>query len=125
MQQTNRVTELFDQALANTNIPPSAIEVIAQFYAQTGNLPKLENSLEELAKIIPNQPEPWYDLAALKAVIGKNEEALQDLHRSLDLSAARLKTNSAARDLLAEARKDQRFNSLHNLPDFQKLIAPH
>jgi tetratricopeptide (TPR) repeat protein len=97
MQQTNRVAELFDQALANTNISPNAVGVIAQFYAQTGNLPKLEDTLEKLAKIIPNQPEPWYDLAALKAVIGKNEEALQDLRTSLDLS----------------------------LPAFQKLIPPH
>ena len=124
MQQTNRVVALFDQALANTNIPPEGIGLIAQFYAQTGNLPKLESTLEILAKALPNRPEPWYDLAALKAVIGKNGEALQDLHTSLDLSAARLKTNSAARDLLAEARKDQRFDSLRNLPDFQKLVPP-
>ena len=124
MQQTNRVAALFDQALANTNIPPEGIGLIAQFYAQTGNLPKLESTLEILAKALPNRPEPWYDLAALKAVIGKNGEALQDLHTSLDLSAARLKTNSAARDLLAEARKDQRFDSLRNLPDFQKLVPP-
>jgi tetratricopeptide (TPR) repeat protein len=124
MQQTDRVITLFDQALANTNIPPDGIGLIAQFYAQAGNLPKLESTLEILAKALPNRPEPWYDLAALKAVIGKNGEALQDLHTSLDLSAARLKTNSVARDLLAEARKDQRFDSLRNLPDFQKLVPP-
>ena len=51
---------------------------IAQFYAQIGNLPKLESALEKLAAIIPNQPEPWYDLAALNAVLGKTDESLQE-----------------------------------------------
>jgi tetratricopeptide (TPR) repeat protein len=124
MQQTNRVNQLFEQALATTNIPSSAIGVIAQFYAQTGNLPKLEGTLEKLAKTIPNEPEPWYDLAALKAVIGKKDEALQDLRTSLNLSAARLRTNSTAHNLLVEARKDQRFDSLTNLPDFKKIVPP-
>jgi len=89
MQQTSRVITLFDQALAEPGIPPDDIGAIAQFYAQTGNLPKLEDTLEKLAKILPKQPEPWYDLAALKTVLGKKDEALQDLHTSLDLSTAR------------------------------------
>jgi tetratricopeptide (TPR) repeat protein len=125
MHQTSRVIELFDQAVANPSIPPGDIGMIAQFYAQTGNLPKLEDTLEKLTKVLPNQPEPFYDLAALKTVLGKNNEALQDLRTSLNLSAARLKTNPGARDLLAEARKDQRFDSLRNLPDFQKLVPPN
>jgi tetratricopeptide (TPR) repeat protein len=125
MHQTGRVIALFDQAVANPGILPIDIGMIAQFYAQTGNLPKLEDTLVKLTKVIPNQPEPWYDLAALKTVLGKNNEALQDLRTSLDLSAARLKTNASARDLLAEVRKDQRFDSLRNLPDFQKLVLPN
>jgi len=125
LQQTNRVIELFDQTLAMPNIPSEVIGVIAQFYAQIGNLPKLESVLEKLAAIIPNQPEPWYDLAALNAVLGKPNESLQDLRTCLDLNAKRLQRDPKARDLLAEARKDQRFAPLHNLPEFQKLVPPH
>ncbi len=99
--------------------------MLARKQFQTGNLPKLEDTLAKLTKVIPNQPEPWYDLAALKNLLGKTNEALQDLRTSLDLSTARLKTNASARDLVAEARKDQRFDSLRNLPDFQKLVPPN
>jgi hypothetical protein len=31
-------------------------------------------------------------------------------------------TNPAARNLLVEAGKDPRFNSIRNLPEFQKLV---
>ena len=71
MQQTNRVIALFDQAVTNPYIPPDGISAIAQFYAQINNLPKLEEALGELVKTVPNQPETWYDLATLKAVLGK------------------------------------------------------
>jgi tetratricopeptide (TPR) repeat protein len=125
LQQTNRVIELFDQTLAIPNISSEAVGVVAQFYAQMGNLPKLEGALEKLATIIPNQPEPWYDLAALNAVLGKPNESLKDLRTCLDLSAKRLQRDPKARDLLAEVRKDQRFTSLHNLPEFQKLVPPN
>jgi tetratricopeptide (TPR) repeat protein len=124
LQQTNRIIEIFDQALSITNIPSGALGVIAQFYAQMGNLPKLESVLEKLAVITPNQPEPWYDLAALNAVLGKTSESLQDLRTCLDLSAKRLQRDPTARDLLATARKDQRFAPLRNLPEFQKLVPP-
>ena len=112
--------------LANPHISPNEIGVIAQFYAQTGNLPKLENARwKDLSPLLPNEPEPWYDLAAIKIVLGKTNESLQDLRTSLDLSAKRLKQNPKARDLLAEVRKDHRFDSLRNLPEFQKMVPPN
>jgi len=40
------------------------------------------------------------------------------------LSAARLKSNPAARDLLAQARTDGHLNSLRALPEFAKLVPP-
>jgi hypothetical protein len=49
---------------------------------------------------------------------------LQTCTKSLDLSAQRLKSNPTARDLLAEARKDQRFDPLRNLPEFKKWFRP-
>jgi hypothetical protein len=49
---------------------------------------------------------------------------MANLKAALDLSAERLKTNPAARDLQAEARKDPHLNSLRGLPEFQKLVPP-
>jgi len=131
IQQTNRAVELlrhaiglFDQALANPNIRYPDVAAMAQIAAQLGDMSKLELSLQKLVRLAPNQPEPLYDLAALDAILGKTSEALQQLQASLDLNAKRLATNPAARDLLAEARKDHRFDSLRNLPAFRKLVPP-
>ncbi|MDE3066541.1 MAG: DUF2723 domain-containing protein [Verrucomicrobiota bacterium] len=125
LQQTNRVTQLFNQALANAalSIPANDLGAIAQFYAQTGNLPQLEAVLEKLARLEPDQPEPWYDLAALQAVLNQRDSAIADLGRAIDLSDQRLKTNPTARNLLEVARTDGRLNSLRALPEFQKIVG--
>jgi tetratricopeptide (TPR) repeat protein len=125
MRQTGRVIELFDRALASPHISPNEIAVIAQFYAQTGNLPKLEGALEKMVAVAPNEPEPWCDLAAIKIALGKTNESLQDLRTSLELNAKRLKQNPKAHDLLDEVRKDRRLNALHSLPEFQQLVSPN
>jgi hypothetical protein len=125
MQQTNRAIELFDRALANPRISSSEAGFIAQTYAQIGNLSKLEGVLKKLVALAPDQPESYYNLAALDAVLGKQEEALQNLRTALDLSAKRLQSNLTAHDLLAEARKDNRFDSLRNLPGFLKIVPPN
>jgi tetratricopeptide (TPR) repeat protein len=124
MQQTNRTIELFDQALANPHISSSEAGFIAQEYAKMGNLTKLEEVLQKIVALVPDQPEPWYDIAALNVVLGKPDQGLQNLRKSLDLSAQRLKSNPKARDLLAEVRKDERFNSMRNTPEFQKIVPP-
>jgi tetratricopeptide (TPR) repeat protein len=123
MQQTNRAIELFDRALTNSHLNASEAGFIAQTYAQLGNLGKLEGVIEKLVTIVPNQPEPWYDLAALDAVLGKPDEAIQNLNRSLELSVQRHKTNSSSRDLRDEVRNDHRFDTLRTLPAFQKIIT--
>jgi tetratricopeptide (TPR) repeat protein len=125
MQQTNRAIELFDRALANPHITSNEAGFIAQKYAEMGNLTKLEEVLQKIVAIVPDQPEPWYDIAALNVVMGKPDQGLQNLRKSLDLSAQRIKGNPTARDLLAEARKDPRFDSVRNRPEFQKIVPPY
>ena len=124
MQQTNRAVELFDQALVSSNLTYPDAGAIAGYYSQMNNLPKLTKALEKLAALAPDQPEPHYDLAALEAYLGQTAPALTNLKIALDLSAARLKTNPAARDLLAQARTDGHLNSLRALPEFVKLVPP-
>jgi tetratricopeptide (TPR) repeat protein len=129
MQDTNRAAKLFkqaigmfDQALADPNIKPENVTAMAQISALTGDLPKLEVVLERLIVLKPGEPEACYDLAALKAVLGKKSEAIADLKRALDLSTQRLQNNPSARDLAAKAAKDSRFNSLRGDPEFQSLL---
>ena len=124
VQQTNRAIEFFDRALANPHISSGEAGFIAQQFAEMGNLTKLEAALQKIVSVAPDQPEPWYDLAALNIMLGKPDQGVQDLGKSLELSAQRLKTNPTARDLMAEARKDSRFDSVRNRPDFQKIVPP-
>jgi len=125
MQQTNRATDLLDRVLANPHVDAGAVSFIAQAYAQMGNLPKLETVIQKLVSLAPDQPEPVYDLAALDSVLGKQDEALQNLRKALDLSARRLKTNPKARDLTVDLQKDHRFDGLRNLQTFQQIVSPH
>jgi tetratricopeptide (TPR) repeat protein len=131
IQQTNRAVELlrnaagrFDQVLANPNLRYPDVAAMAQIAAQLGDMARLEILLQKLVSLAPNQPEPQYDLAALDAILGKTSEALHNLQTSLDLNAKRLAANPAAPDLRAKARTDSRFDSLRNLPAFQKLVPP-
>jgi tetratricopeptide (TPR) repeat protein len=124
MQQTNRAVELFSQALTSTNLKYPEAAAVAGYFSQLGNLPNLEIALQKLANLAPDQPEPHYDLASLQAFLGQTAPALTNLKLALDLSAQRLKTNPAARDLLTQARTDAHLNPLRSLPEFQKLVPP-
>ncbi len=122
MRQTNHATEIFDRVVKQTNPDVTAVAVVAQTYAQLDNLPKLEVTLEKLVALAPDQPETWYDLAALKGVMGNSGDALQALRHAVELSNERLKHDPKARNLIEEARKDQRFDVIRLLPEFQQLI---
>jgi len=122
MQQTNRAVQLFDQALGRPEIKFSDAAAIAQYSAQLGNYAMLETTLKKLVSLAPGQPEPLYDLAALEAITGQPTQSLQNLQASLTMSAQRLATNPAARDLVAAARTDPRFAAIRSLPEFQRLV---
>lgn len=121
---TNQALQMLDNIVNHPAADYRIIVEAAQLYGQLANWPKLENALERLVKVAPDSPEAWYDLAALKANLGKPTEAMPALTRALDLSAKRLQREPKARDLLAEARNDGRFASLRTSPDFQNLVAP-
>ncbi|HZL14195.1 MAG TPA: DUF2723 domain-containing protein [Verrucomicrobiae bacterium] len=129
MQDTNRTTALFRQSLplfnptlADLKITANNVAAMTQIAARLGDLPEIKILLEKFVMLKPNQPEAFYDLAALDAIMGKTNDALQNLQKSVALNNSRLLTNSSARDLLPQIRQDPRFNSIRNLPEFQKLV---
>ena len=115
---------LLDQAIANPNIRFNDVAAVAQYYAQAGNMTKLETALKKLVALAPGQPEPLYDLAALQAITGQTSVALENLKAALQLSTQRLATDPKARDLLATARTDPRFGATRTSPEFLKLVPP-
>ena len=123
MQQTNRAIQVLDKAASDPGADTSLLLKVAQQYAQMGNVPKLESTLERLVKMPAAGPEAWYDLAALKAGLGKSSEALAALKQALELSAERLQRDPKARDLLKEARRDARFDTLRQTPEFKNLMS--
>jgi thioredoxin-like negative regulator of GroEL len=124
LQKPDEALRTLDQAFNNPKLDVGGVMGLAQAYAALGNAPRLEAALDRLTKVMPENPEAWYDLAVLKAGIGKPAEALSALRQALDLSAKRLKQDPKARDLLANAQKEERFAPLRQMPEFQKLVSP-
>ena len=124
MQQPDASVAALDRALNDPKLDANGVLNLAQAYATAGNATKLEAALEKLTKVMPENPESWYDLAVLKASLGKTAEALPSLRQALDLSTKRLQHDPKARDLLANAKKEERFASLRKQPEFQKLVSP-
>ena len=123
LEHKDRAEQALDRVLNDSNAAAPLIPMAAQYYAQLGNWPKLERALETLVKVRPNQPEAWYDLARLKASLGKSGEAIQALSRALQLNKARLARDPKATNLEITAREDAQFQTLRNLPEFQKLVS--
>ena len=123
LQQTVDRLEALERANP-TNVDANAVLASAQAYAELQNVPKLEAALEKLTKVMPQSPEAWYDLAALKASLGKSSGGPGSTAAGAGFERQRLKHNPKARDLLANARKEPRFAPLRNLPEFKKLVPP-
>ena len=128
MQRTNDAVALLDRALASPAISYNEVAALAQLYSKLGSgyLNKLDDALQKLVTLAPEsiQPEAYYDLAALKAVLGKTSDALTNLRTAMDLNAKRLQRDPKAGDLAATNRSDPRFDALRSLPEFQKIILP-
>jgi thioredoxin-like negative regulator of GroEL len=126
--QQTAASDVLDQVLKSPYVTRDAIIAVAQYHIQMRNSPKIEQALQRLVEIQPDSPEAWYDLAALKASVGKATEAVDTLRKSLELSDARLKTTPSARNLREEVRKEgatneDRFRLLRPVPEFQSLLA--
>ena len=66
-------------------------------------------------------PVTLYDLWKCSS-LGKSSEALAAVKQALELSAARLQRDPNARDLFKDARKDARFDTLRQTPEFKNLV---
>ncbi len=123
MQQTNRTVEILRQVMTNPQVDSKAIVVVAQAFSQLNDFVGLETALDKLVQLVPDSPEGWYDLAALKIVLGKKSEAISALEHAMPLNAKRLATDPKGRDIRAEVLKDHRFDPLRNQLEFQKLVT--
>jgi len=124
MQQTGRAVQLYDAAMDRPEIGFQEAQSMAMAFAQMQDLARLGKALKKMVSLAPDLPEARSDLAALEAMTGQSNEALADLKVAMELNVKRLAQNPKANDLLKTVSQDPRFTALHNLPEFQKLIAP-
>ena len=124
LQKPQAAIQTLDKVFNDPKVDANTVLSIAQDYAALGDAPKLEAALERLTKVMPESPEAWYDLAVMRCGLGKVPESLATLRQALDLSTKRLKGDPKARDLLASARKEERFAPMRQMPEFKKLVPP-
>jgi len=121
MQRGDKATTVLDQMMAGPVTNEQVLQFVAEAYGQLGNFPKLETTVERLTQLNPHSPEWWYNLAAIKLVVGKTPEAISGLRTSLDENTKRLAQNPSAVNLLTQARTDPRFTALHSNAEFLQL----
>lgn len=121
-QQADRANQLLDTIIANPNVDANVLGSAGNIAVKLNSLPRIEAVLEKVTKLNPGNPEPWYDLAVMKATLNKPVEAVQALTEALDVNAKRLTANPAAPNLLTNAQAEPRFSALRALPAFQKLV---
>jgi tetratricopeptide (TPR) repeat protein len=120
--RTKEAVEVLGRLVNAPDVDASTLLKVAQFYARAANYDGLERALEKLVQVSPTSPEAWYNLAALRITLGKKAQAVTALHEALRLSAKRREQNPEARDLVAEATRDPRFQSLRGAPEWKEIV---
>jgi Flp pilus assembly protein TadD len=123
LHQGKLQVQTLDKVLGVESPDVNVLLQAAQQLATLGDYGRLEVTLQKLARTLPDSPEPLYDLAALRSLLGRHAEALQDLRQALKMSAERKVRDPKARDLLAEVQSDPRFNAMRTLPEFKALTS--
>jgi thioredoxin-like negative regulator of GroEL len=124
LHKTDAALRTLDRMMSQPKLTSSAAIQAAEQYGALGDFPRTEAALVKVTQLAPELPESWYDLAALKATVGKSQEALPPLRRALALSAKRQASDPKAHDLVAQARQDPSLASLRQTPEFKQLTAP-
>ena len=123
LQKPDLANRALDDALSRSNLDANLILQIAQQYVALANYPKLEATLEKLTRTVPNAPEAWYNLAAVRASIGNTTGAIPALKQALTLNAERRAKDPKATDLASQVEKDGRFASVRSLPEYKQLAT--
>jgi thioredoxin-like negative regulator of GroEL len=117
--------EILDQILANPQAGKNELMFVAQAANQLNQLAKVEKALERLTSINPNNPEAWFDLAGVQAMMNLQTQAVASLGESLRQNAQRRSKDSNSPNLYTNAVVDEKFNAVRLLPEFQRLITQY
>ncbi len=120
--QTNQALDVVDEIAANSGANADVLVQCAQLYVQASSIERLERVLTRLVLLAPDKPEAWYDLAGVRALMGRTDAALEAFAQCVKISNERLKNKPRSKDLAKESLVDYRFANLRSLPQFQKIL---
>lgn len=106
---------LTQRILQQPDLPPQFILEIARMYAETQKLELFINALELYVQRDPSQPRVWLDLAAAYAGAQRRPDAIRSLRRAIEIGGETIRD---------AARKDNRFDSLREIPEFRAIVPP-
>ena len=113
----------YNQLMTNSQLDHNTLVSAAQAYSMVGNLPKMEEAMDRLVKLTPNNPEAFYDLAAIQTVLSKSNQAVQNLSHAIQLSDQRALQQTNTPNLRQLAPNDPRFANLRAMPEFQRALT--
>ena len=114
---------MYNRLMTNAQLDHNTLVSLAEAYSLLGNLPKMEEAMDRLVKLTPNNPEAFYDLAAIQTVLSKSNLAVQNLSHAIQLSDQRMGQQTNVANLRQLAPKDPRFTNLWAMPGFQAAIT--
>ena len=122
-QRLDKATALVDRILTSPTADMSGLLFAAQIANQLNQLPKVEQALTKVTQLHPTNPEVWYDLGIVQALLQKEKDSIASLQQALERSAKRLAENPNAPNLHSNVMVEPRLNAIRQSPDFQRLIA--
>ena len=126
-QQTNQAIAIVDTLLQTGSNDPNSMLAAAQLYNQMFQFPKAEQALSHYARLLGEQPEAWFDLAAMQAILNKKSEAIASLKSALLFEVKRRGKAApgsppSQHNLLDLAKSDQRFAPMRESPEFKAML---
>ncbi|HMP89372.1 MAG TPA: DUF2723 domain-containing protein [Kiritimatiellia bacterium] len=106
---------LTTRILQQPDLPPQYILQIAQLYAEMQKLDLFITALEMYVQRDPSQPRIWIDLGAAYVAAGRRGDAIRIVRRAVEVGG------EPARDAI---RKDNRFDSIRDVPEFRAVVPP-
>ena len=122
-KQNDKAIQKLDQIMAQPTSDGNVALTAARFFVEIGDVPRFEAALIKLTTLSPDNPEAWFDLAGVQAVMSKNAEAMESLKKCVALNQARLARDPKALDLMKNVMNDQRFVNLRQLPQFKQVTG--
>ncbi len=123
VQQEEQAFQVLDSIVDSPNVPAPAVYSVVQAYVQMQKLPKIASALTKYVKLVPDQPDAWYNLAKTEAVLGNTPQALEHLRMAMQLNSKLLAKNVGWQDLRPEAQKDPSFAPLRAMSNYQSIMA--